>query len=53
MSRSAASLGRHASAARPQEDLRFTTFVVEHAADIVFWMAADGALLYANQHRAS
>ena len=34
---------------KAEEDLRFTTFVVEHAADIVFWMAADGTLLYANR----
>ena len=32
-----------------EEELRFTTFVVEHAADFVFWMTRDGALLYANR----
>ena len=31
-----------------EDELRFTTFVVEHAADIVFWMTSSGALLYAN-----
>ena len=31
-----------------QEELRFTTFVVEHAADIVFWMTRAGAMRYAN-----
>jgi PAS domain S-box-containing protein len=34
---------------RVEEELRFTTFVVEHAADTVFWMAADGSLLYGNR----
>ena len=34
---------------RAQEELQFTTFVVEHAADIVFWMTAGGEMLYANQ----
>jgi PAS domain S-box-containing protein len=34
---------------KAEEDLRFTTFIVEHAADIVFWMAADGSLLYGNR----
>ena len=32
-----------------QEELRFTTFLVEHAADIVFWMTADGEMRYANR----
>ena len=32
-----------------QEELRFTTFVVEHAADIVFWMTDVGEMRYANQ----
>ncbi len=34
---------------RAEEDLRFTTFIVEHAADIVFWMDADGSLLHGNR----
>ena len=32
-----------------EEELRFATFVVEHAADIVFWMGADGRLLHGNR----
>ncbi len=34
---------------RAEEDLRFATFVVEHAADIVFWMDAHGSLLHGNR----
>ena len=34
---------------RAEEELRFRTFIVEHAADVVFWMTADGRFVYANQ----
>ncbi|HZL06640.1 MAG TPA: PAS domain S-box protein, partial [Coriobacteriia bacterium] len=34
---------------RAEEELRFTTFIVERAADLVSWRTADGVFKYANR----
>jgi PAS domain S-box-containing protein len=34
---------------RAEEELLFTTFIVERAADLVFWMTANGVFKYANR----